>query len=117
MQEKPSRRVLVIGRGSVMDEGIRGLLMSELSLQIATASSVDLATYIKAFGTRVPDVIVTSESNPLDWTGISELLHRISPTEMLRVIIVRLEDNTLEVYDKQSLKMTRNEDLISLIKA
>jgi len=117
MDRKAGRHVLVVGTGSLLDDAIRGLLMREIGLQVTSASSFDVNTSPSEFGALMPDVIVTTEVSPLDRTHISELLHRISPGEILRVIIVRMEDNILEVYDKQSLKMTRNEDLISLIKA
>lgn len=90
--------------------------MHDPGLQVATVFYVDKTTFLKDVATRVPDVIVLSESSPLDRTRTSHLLQAILPQQALRVIVIRPEDNILEVYDKQCLKVTHNSDLISLIR-
>ena len=100
----------------MLHEGIESLLMREPGLQVATVSYVDPATFLKDVATGVPDVIVLSESSSLDRNRTSQLLQEISPQQTLRVIVIRPEDDILEVYDKQCLKATHNDDLISLIR-
>jgi len=108
-------QVLVVGTGSVLDEGIRGLLMREPELQVATATYAESVTLLQDAARISLDVIVISEAGPPDWGQISELLRSVSPQESLRVIVARPDDNVLEVYDKQFLEVTSNDDLITLI--
>ena len=108
-------RVLVVETGSVLDEAIINLVMGESGLQVVTQPCNDPAAFLKEVSNVLPDVIVVSEAGEVGWTRISEILHGISPEEPLRLIVVRLDDNILEVYDKQCLKATHNDDLISLI--
>jgi len=90
--------------------------MREPELQVASVTYADPTTILKEVESAYPDVIVISEAGPPDLPQTSELLHRILPQEILRVIVIRPDDNILEVYDKQCLKVTSNDDLIALIK-
>jgi hypothetical protein len=108
-------QVLVVGTGSVLDEAIKGLLMREPEFQVATATYADSVTLFRSAARVSLDVIVISEAGPRDWDHISELLRSVSPQDTLRVIVARPDDNVVEVYDKQCLEVTRNDDLITLI--
>jgi hypothetical protein len=99
----------------VLDEGIKGLMIPDSELQVATTTYVDPTTFYQDVAHISPDVIVMGAVKPLDQPQICELLHGASSHKVLRWIIVRLEDNIVEVYDKQSLKPTRNKDLLRLI--
>ena len=116
MKIKGAKRVLVVETGSVLDEGIKSLLLREPELQVETATYANSTTFLKDIGFVYPDVIVISEAGPLDWIQTTELLHRISPQQVLRVIVIPPGGNVLEVYDKQCLQVTHNDDLISLIR-
>jgi hypothetical protein len=99
----------------VLDEGIKGLVVPEPEIQVAITAYVDPETFFEDVAHILPDVIVMGAISPLDWTQIPELLHGISSEKALRLIVLRLDDNLVEVYDKQCLKTTRNEDLIPII--
>ena len=114
--KKNPKHVLIVGMGSLLYEGLESLLMHEPELQVATVTYSDLTTALKHLAPGFPDVIVLSECSPLDRTRTSELLHGISPQKTLRVIVIRPDSNILDVYDKQCLKATRNDDLINLIR-
>ena len=90
--------------------------MREPELKVATAAYGDPATFLKEVAQASPDVIVVSEAGSLDWNWTSELLHGLLPQKTLRVIVIRLDDNILEVYDKQCLKVTNNEGFMTLIR-
>lgn len=90
--------------------------MREPELQVATLTYSDAASFLKDSALLFPDVIVLCEARPLNWTRTSELLYGISPEETLRVIVIRPDDNILEVYDKQCQRATHNDDLINLIR-
>ena len=64
-----------------------------------------------------PDAIVLSELTRSDSLHTSEFLRELYPEENLRVIVIRLEDNILEVYDKRCLRIKNDSDLIDLIQS
>ena len=90
--------------------------MREPELQVATATYADSTTFLEDVDHAFPDVILLCEADPLEWTRKFELLQRIPAQEHLRVIVIRLDDNVLEVYDKKCLKATRKNDLINIIR-
>ncbi len=110
-------RVLVIESGSVLDQAIKNAVMSvpELRQVMVLVRGDDPAAFIKEILKEAPDVIVLSEVEPVDQILTLEILHNVL-ADSVRLIVVRLEDNILEVYDKQRIKTTREEDLITIIR-
>lgn len=112
--KKTVKRVLIVETGSVLDGGIKSLLMRESELQV-TVTPFSPTAFLNEAAPMYPDVIVLSEAIPLDWTRNCKLLRGISPRETLRVIVARPDDNVLDVYDKQCLELTCNDDLVTFI--
>ena len=108
-------RVLIIENGSVLDWEIRRLVTIEPELEVITLPWSDPSKMLEEVSNALPNVIVASEVDEADWARTSEILHGIFPEKPLRMIVIRLADNILEVYDKQCIRTTRNEDLLSLI--
>ena len=92
------------------------MLMREPELQVATATYAEPTAFLMDVVRIDPDVIVISEACPIDWIQTSDLLHKISLQQIVRVIVARLDDNVLDVYDKQRVKLTCDDDLITLVK-
>ena len=105
-EKKADKRVIVAGTGSALDEGIKSLLMREPELKLATAAYSDPTAFLKEVAQVSPDVIVVSETGSLDWNWTSALLHGLLPRQALRLIVIRLEDNILEVYVNYLRKKT-----------
>jgi len=99
----------------VLDEGIKSLLAREPELAVSTVTYVDPNELLKE-PLANHDIIVLCEVSPLDWIRTCELLRGHSHQKNSRVIIIRLEDNVLEIYDKQYLKVARKNDLINIIR-
>ena len=107
---------IVNKRGENLFEGIKSLLAREPGLEVSAVSygnRKDLLSSLEAG----PDTILLNESTRTESMRTSEILRELEPEENLRVIVVRLEDNMLEVYDKQCLKLTNNADLIALLQS
>ena len=100
----------------MLDAGIKNLLARDSGLKIATVTFTDLTALLKEVSKKNPDIVVLSESNALDYIRTSEFLRGISPQKTLRVIVIRLQDNVLEIYDKRRPTMTRDRDLINFVK-
>ena len=90
--------------------------MRDPEFDVSTVTCADPTTFLKDIDHAIPDVILLCEPDALDQTQTFELLQRIPAHEHLRVIVIRQDDNTLEVYDKRCLNLTHNTDLITLIK-
>jgi hypothetical protein len=114
-EKKVSKRVLIIETGSILDEGIKSLLTYEPELDVSIVTDAD-PNALRKDSIVSHDIIVMSEASPLDGIRTSEFLRGIFPYKTSCVIIVRLEDNIVETYDKRCLKLTRNSDLITFIK-
>jgi chemotaxis response regulator CheB len=116
MIDENASRILIVETGSVLDEAIKNAVTDEPELQVAVlAYNDDPATIIKEILKAFPDVIVLSEVKPVDRNLTLEILRSVL-ADRVRLIIARLDDNILEVYDKQSIRTTRNEDLLALLK-
>lgn len=109
------KRVLIIKTGSLLDDGLKSLLMRESELQVATATYTESIAFLMGSGHIDHDVIVISEVDSSSRIQTSELLHRISAQATLRVIVIRLDNNVIDVYDKQCLKLTCNNELVTLV--
>ena len=108
--------VVLIESGSVLDEGIKSLLAREPGLEVSAISYSNRNVLLSSLE-AAPDTILLNESTRTESMRTSEILRELEPEENLRVIVVRLEDNVLEVYDKQCLKLTNNNDLIALLQS
>jgi len=113
-EKKTVKRVLIVETGSVLDAGIKSLLMREPELQVEVTRA-NPSAFLNQVARVYPDVIVLSEAIPLDWTRNCKLLRGISPQETLRVIVARLDDNVLDIYDKQCLELACNDELVTFI--
>lgn len=118
MHENP-QHVIVVDTGTLLDEAIKNIVVNVPELQrqqvVVLARGADQSAFLNEILESVPDVIVLSEVEPVDFALTAEILHSVL-ADHVRLIVVRLDDNILEVYDKQSMRMTHRDDLISLIR-
>ena len=114
--ETEVRRVLFIGTGSLLDESIKSLLMHEPEFRVTTSIEADLATLRIDVDDTSPDVILFCHTQPHDWPRTFEILNKVPDQEYLRMIVIRRDDNILEIYDRRCVELTRNSDLITLMK-
>lgn len=115
-EKKFTSHVLLIESGSVLDEGLKSLLAREPRLKVSAIEDGNRNAFLMSMENN-PDAIVLSELTRSDSLQTSEFLRELLPEENLRVIVVRLEDNLLEVYDKRCLRMQKDSDLIDLIQS
>ena len=88
----------------------------EPEFRVATVSGADPVILPKALDHAAPDVILLCQADPLDWSRTLEILKRIPAQEHVRMIVLRGDDNILEVYDKQCVELKHGTELITLIK-
>ena len=110
------RRVLVIESGSLLDEGVESLLVHETDLQVSGISYADDDTFLHDVSDARPDVILLNEAGPLDSARIFELLKNLPGLATLRIIVVRPDDNTIDLYERQRVEAIQSNDLLALIR-
>jgi len=113
---QPFRRVLLIGDSSLPKEGVVRLLMTELNLEVSNITYTDDTAFVEAIQRVQPEVVVLKETPSLGLARFFQLLRDVPFEPALRVIVLHVEDKTLDVYEKQRVVPTRSKDLINLIR-
>ncbi len=120
MGKKIAQRVLIVGSGSLFDEGLRHLLLREQAhLEVSSVIYMSDADFLQHVFTQRPTVIVLFEGGPLSVSRVFELIGDIpGMATTLRVITVLAETSAVEVYEHQqvtTITTARGGDFIDLI--
>ena len=112
-----ARRILVVRTGSVFEEGVELLLTRDAKLEVRGVHYDDETNFLRRVSTIFPDVVVISETGPLDYTRVFDLLASIQNHTPITVVVVRPNSNTVDVYEKRRAVTERGEDLLALVRA
>jgi hypothetical protein len=93
-----TQRVLIFG-DSILEEGVANLLKDGVDLHVSSAKYSDDLAFLAEIAEKRPDVIVLHESTPRNTAHLLKLLFSIDALADLRVIVIRLSDNMLDVYE------------------
>ena len=115
MKKKSARRVLIVGNGSLFDEGLSHLLEDKAFLEVSYMTSGNHSDFLQYFREVRPEVVVLFQGNPLSVSRVFELLKDAPNVATLRVITVMVETNTIELYEKHQVANVGTNDLCSLI--
>lgn len=120
MEKKLAQRVLIVGSGSLFDEGLRHLLLREQArLEVSSVIYRSDADFLQHVFTQRPTVIVLFEDGPLSVSRVFELVGDIpGMAATLRVITIMAETSVVEVYEHEQMTTvatTRGGDFIDLI--
>jgi chemotaxis response regulator CheB len=110
------QRVLVINSGSVFDTSMVQLLELARDLDVLTVDFNGADGFLAEVARLKPSVIVVNETDRVDAARILEVLRNSPPRERLRVIVIRMKDNTLEQYEIKQVIATESADLVALIR-
>jgi DNA-binding NarL/FixJ family response regulator len=108
--------VLLVECGSLFDEGLVSRLRREPDLQITTVASSDEEAFLCEVVRRSPDVILLNEAGPLGAMRVFSLLKGAPLSAPLRVITVRMDDNKIEKFEKQTVIAHQWGQLLALIR-
>jgi hypothetical protein len=92
------QRVFVIGEGSLFDEGVKHMLSQRPDLLVSSlifGGGLGFLNYIRL---AQPDVVLVCESTSLHTTDILDLFSSPPIMMELRIVIIRLRDNRIDVY-------------------
>ena len=125
--DQSTQRVLIFGE-SIFEEGIANLLTDGVDLQVSSAKYTDDLAFLDEIEQKWPDVIVLNESIPRNTVRILKLLFSIPSLAGLRVVIIRLSDNMIDVYEMpkqtaakneyepQQINVTKRDDLVAAVR-
>lgn len=109
------RRVLIVGNGSLFDEGLSHLLLERASLEVTRITFKSAADFLQHFLRLRPEVVVLFQGGPLGVSRVFELLKDTPDIAALRLITVMAESSTVELYQRQQMTNVGTDDLCSLI--
>lgn len=125
--DQSTQRVLIFGE-SIFEEGIANLLTDGADLLVSSAKYTDDLAFLDEIAQKRPDVILLNESMPQNTVRILKLLFSIPSLAGLRVIIVRLSDNLVDVYEmrqqagakneyeRQQINVTKRDELVAAVR-
>ena len=116
LAEKTAIEVLILGTGCLLEECLAMLMKREPEFHVVTRTGPNPVALLTDLDNVPLDVILLCDPNQRDWTRTSEILNQLPVQEHLRLIVVRSDDNTVDVYDKRGLELTGKADLHSLIR-
>lgn len=94
-----NRHVFIVGEDMLFDEGVANLLTTRTEMRVSRAKYTDNAWLVNSVLQNHPDTLLLAESDALGSTRLLDLIFSISLLENLRVVVVRLENTIVDVYE------------------
>lgn len=111
-----SQRVLVLNSGSVFETGLLELLGQADDLIVADGQFDDEAAFLTAVADFKPNVVVCHTLS----VDVVHVLHWLAgwPTpDRLRLLVIRMTDNTIAQYEITQVIATESADLVALVRS
>ncbi|MCK4977321.1 MAG: response regulator transcription factor [Anaerolineales bacterium] len=108
------KRVLIVTSELLLREGVESLLSREVDLNIMSTRYIDEATLTQEIDHYQPNVVILDER--LEYTDLTNLFDLLIDYPRLRVMVVNVIDNKVNVYDKTEFEVSHSYDLISAIR-
>jgi siroheme synthase (precorrin-2 oxidase/ferrochelatase) len=110
-----ARRVLIVGTGSIFEQGVESLLAREANVQVSEITHTQEDAFIQDVLRVQPDVIVFHEIGAFNSDRIFELLKALPEMDTLRVIILRSANSAIDLYEKRTLSAAQAQDFVNLV--
>lgn len=110
-----ARRVLIVGTGSIFEQGVESLLTREANVQVSEIVHTHEDAFIQDVLRVQPDVIVFHEIGSFNSDRIFELLKALPEMDTLRVIILRSANAAIDLYEKRTLTAAQAQDFVNLV--
>jgi DNA-binding NarL/FixJ family response regulator len=110
-----NRQHVLVVEDELFSELVRSLLDQVKDLNVAGFAPRDEAELIGEIERTQSAVVVLDAATRL--TDPQSLWCHLNGDQDLRVVAVSTEDNTVQVYDKQQVLITRGEDLVAIIRS
>ena len=98
-----------------MYEGISSLLANETDFEVSMMNYSESEIMLRDIDQIKPDVFLFCEASPVDRDLTTELLHKILTRRETHAIVVRQDDNIIDVYDKNARPARDLQELLALL--
>ncbi|NOT04432.1 MAG: hypothetical protein HOP27_07510 [Anaerolineales bacterium] len=111
-----TKRVFIVGDGSLFEEGITHLLTLGTDILVSGAKYTNDLALLDAVSQSQPDVILLNESTYINPTHILDLLFATPSLTALCIIIVRLGNSMIDVYEMpKRFAITKRDELVAVV--
>jgi len=123
-----NQRVFIVGNSSLFEEGITSLLTLEIGLQVSSIKYTNDHALLDHIAQHRPQVIILNESSLVDPMYILELIFSSISLAGLCIIIMRLTDNMVDVYNmsqktnarklckREQVILSKGDDLVAVVR-
>ena len=123
-----NQRVFIVGNNSLFEEGVSHLLTLEIGLQVLSIKYTDDLALMEHIAQHRPQVIILNESSLVDPLCLLDRLCNIPWLVGVCIIIMRLADNIIDVYDmspnlnvrkpieRQQFTLSKRDDLVAVVR-
>jgi hypothetical protein len=115
MKKRKSAMVLLMGTASLLYEGIRSLLINGSDFQVSTMNYSETEATLMAIDKINPDVFLICEADSSIQARTTELLHKLLARDAVRAVVIRQDDNMIDVYDKHARPAHDLQELLALL--
>jgi DNA-binding NarL/FixJ family response regulator len=115
--KKKSGFILLLGPQSLLYEGISSLLANETDFQVSTMNYSEPEIMLRDIDQIKPDVFLFCEASPVDRDLTTELLHKVLARRETHAIVIRQDDNIIDVYNKNARPARDLYELLALLEA
>ena len=109
------QRILVVNRGSLLDEGVVRLISSKSNLDVSTIDFQNEEGLVNDIVSRHPEVVVMGQSGSVKSEKLYKMLTSFSTLEKLCMIIFHSNDNAVDVFSRDHLNSVRSDDFMALV--
>ena len=108
------KRVLIVTSELLLREGIASLLSREVDIDVMSTNYIDELTLNHEIDQYNPDVVILDER--MEYTDLTYLFNLLIDYPKLRVMVLNVINNKVNIYDKAEIEVSRSYDLISAIR-
>lgn len=112
-RDRDLKKVIVILSESLIGKGVESILSREMDLSVTSISFIDNATLNQQIERDQPDVVILDES--LLSSEMPRLFNLFASYPNLRVMVLSVGENRINIYDRQEIQVSHSADLVSAI--
>ncbi|MDP1817992.1 MAG: hypothetical protein Q8K92_26300 [Leadbetterella sp.] len=108
-------RILVVNRGSLLDEGVVSLISSRSNLDVSTINFEGEDVLVNDIVSKCPEVVVMGQTGSIKLEKLYKVLTSIPTLAKLRMVIFHSNDNSVDVFSQEHLDSIRSDDFIAFV--
>ena len=107
------RRILILEGESMLGAGLHRLLSELKDVEVITTEIANLEKLVQIIDVFHPHVLIVDEANLIEISPA--FLPLLRKNSILRTILVNLDDNVIQVCDRQGILITKIDDFYELL--